>query len=122
MDIYADYQFYSFDYLNGNSAVFSTAESFLPYACKATQYIKRYTFNNIPATNVPECVKMCCCELAEKLYSYDKQISKNITSESVGDLSVSYESSVTITQRTSQEIKEIIYNWLSNTGYLYRGI
>lgn len=121
MEIYADYQFYSFNYLNGNSAVFSTAESFLPYTRKATQYINRYTFNNIP-DDAPECVKMCCCELAEKLYSYDKQISKNITSESIGDLSVSYESSVTITQRTSQEIKEIIYNWLSNTGYLYRGI
>lgn len=121
MQCYADYQFYNLEYANGNSAVFNTAESFLPYSRKATQYIKRYTFGNVPQ-DVPESVKMCCCELSEKLYSCDKIINRGISSESVGDLSISYESSVTLLQQKSQEIEEIIYNWLSETGLLYRGV
>lgn len=115
---YADYQFYQG--FSADEAVFSTASCFNKYALKATMYINRHTFGNIKIPD--DTVKMCCCELAEKLYSYDNLIKKGVTSESVGDLSVSYESSVTITQRTSQEIKEIIYNWLANTGLLYRGV
>lgn len=122
MAVYADYQFYSIKYLaNEASAVIPTAESFLKYARNASQYINRYTFNRIPDTVLEE-VQMCCCELAEALYNYDQLINRGVASESVGDVSVSYESSVTITQRTSQKIKEIIYNWLENTGYLYRGV
>lgn len=118
MEPYADYQYYQLNY--SNEAVFSTASCFNKYSLKATQYINRHTFGNIKIPD--DTVKMCCCELAEKLYNYDNLIKKGVTSESVGDLSVSYESSVTITQRTSQEIKEIIYNWLGNTGLLYRGV
>lgn len=118
MTPYADYQFYQA--FTADEAVFSTASCFNKYSLKATQYINRYTFGNIKTPDNK--VKMCCCELAEKLYSYDNLIKKGITSESVGDLSVHYESSVTITQRTSQEIKEIIYNWLANTGLLYSGV
>jgi hypothetical protein len=120
---YADYQFYQA--FTEDEAVFTTASCFDKYAIKATQYIDRYTFGNIkmPLDNdVHEKVKACCCELAEKLYSYDEQLKKGVTSESVGDLSVHYESSVAITQRTSQEIKEIIHNWLANTGLMYRGV
>ena len=118
MTPYADYQFYQA--FTADEAVFTTASSFNKYAIKATQHINRHTFGNIKTPD--DTVKMCCCELAEKLYSYEKQLQKGVTSESVGDLSVHYESSVTITQRASQEIKEIIYNWLANTGLLYRGV
>ena len=118
MTPYADYQFYQS--FTADEAVFSTASCFNKYALKATMYINRYTFGNIKEPNNE--VKMCCCELAEKLYSYDEQMEKGITSESVGDLSVHYESSVTITERTSKEIKAIIYNWLTNTGLMYCGV
>lgn len=118
MTSYADYQDYQ--EFSADEAVFTTASCFNKYALKATQYINRYTFGNIKTPD--DTVKMCCCELAEKLYNYDNQIKKGVTSESVGDLSVHYESSVTITERTSKEIKEIIYNWFANTGLLYRGV
>lgn len=119
MTPYADYQYYQFNY-SADEAVFGTASCFNKYSLKATQYINRHTFGNIKTPD--DNVKMCCCELAEKLYNYDNLINKGVTSESVGDLSVSYESSVTISQRTSQEIKEIIYNWLSDTDLLYSGV
>lgn len=118
MTSYADYQSYQ-EYSKGE-AVFSTASCFDKYALKATMYINRYTFGNIKEPD--ERVKLCCCELAEKLYLYDEQTRKGITSESVGDLSVHYESSETIEKRTSKEIKEIISNWLSDTGLMYCGV
>lgn len=118
MPPYADYQFYQS--FTGEEAVFSTASCFDKYALKATMYINRYTFGNIKEPD--KRVKLCCCELAEKLYLYDEQTRKGIASESVGDLSVHYESSESIEKRNSREIKEIIYNWLANTGLMYRGV
>lgn len=118
MTSYADYQDYQ--EFSGEEAVIPTASRFNKYSLKATQHINRYTFGNIKTPD--NTVKMCCCELAEYLYSYDNLIKKGVTSESIGDLSVHYESSETITQLASREIREIIYNWLENTGLLYRGV
>ncbi|WP_418817421.1 hypothetical protein [Pseudoruminococcus massiliensis] len=72
MTIYADEDFYKNNYLCGKKGVIDTAFSF--YARSATQKIKLYTCDNIDESDIPECVKMCCCELAEKLYSYEQQI------------------------------------------------
>ena len=59
---YADFDFYTSEYLCGKEAVIDTA-SFNFYARKATQKIKQYTFDIVPK-DVPQCVKMCCCEVA----------------------------------------------------------
>lgn len=115
---YADYNYYVNDY---HGSTISTDE-YEKYAAKAAQYIKRYTYDNIGDNDIPECVKMCACELADKIYGYDAVINKGIASEKVGDLSVNYESSVTITARTAQEIRVIIYTWLTGTGLLYSGV
>ena len=92
MTAFADYDFYTKEYLFGKKAVIDTA-SFDFYAKKATQYIRQQTFGNINEdTEIPNCVKMCCCDIAELLYNADSNEHSTITSEKVGDLSVSYES------------------------------
>lgn len=120
--IYADSNFYTSEYLCGKEAVIDTA-SFAFYARKASQLIKKYTFDNIPEDNIPECVKMCCCEIAERIYATENSpVSTGVLSESVGDMSKSYESSSTQTENLDKANKASIQTWLTGTGLLYRGV
>ncbi len=119
---YADEQFYKDSYLLGREAVINTA---FPYFSRlASQEIKRFAGSNIDEYNVPECVKMCCCEIAETIYNDEKKTNEHIgvTSESVGGWSKSYESTEQAKQVMQKNIKNIVYKWLSGTGLLYRGV
>ncbi len=124
MTTYADKEFYTNEYLCGKKAVISTAFYF--YARRATQEIRRFTGSNIEESDIPECVKMCCCEIAELLYNYENSGScsaaQGISSESVGDMSVSYENSEARYKALSGKIKSVVYSWLTGTGLLYRGV
>lgn len=120
MSLFADYDFYTKEYLCWKEAVIDTA-SFDYYAQKATQKINQYTFGRI-GDDVPKCVKLCCCELAELLYKADSKCANNgISSEKVGDVSVSYESEESQRKVLSNNIRSAIYSWLADTGLLYRG-
>lgn len=120
--IYADSEFYTNEYLCGKEAVIDTA-SFAFYARKASQFIKLYTFDNIPEDNIPECVKMCCCEIAEQIFTTDKSpASTGVSSESVGDMSKSYESASNQAENLDKANKDSIQTWLTGTGLLYRGV
>ena len=121
MTNYADLNFYENEYLDGKEAVIDTA-SFNNFARSATQLIKQYTFDSIDEGNIPEEVSMCCCELAELIFDNTNVSSGKIASEKVGELSVSYESSETLLKSFGLETKNIIYKWLGNTGYLFRGV
>lgn len=121
MTAYADYNFYEREYHCDSKAVIGTAFNF--YAQQATQYIRKQTFGNINEDEeIPHPVKMCCCEIAELLYKAEKSDRNGITSEKVGDLSVSYESTESQGQALSQNIRSAIVLWLSGTGLLYRGV
>ena len=118
MTSYADYTFYKDTY---KGAVLDTA-SFDLYANKATAIIKLHTFGRVIETNIPDEVKMCCCELAESIYSHEKTKTGNgIASEKVGDYSVSYTSTTESEALNRSKQTEIINNWLLMTGLLYRG-
>ena len=120
---YADENFYTESYLCGKEAVITTDFDF--YARKATAIIKTFTGKNVDENNIPECVKMCCCEVAEGFFRYEKLLNGStagMTSQHIGDLSVNYESSVTLLQKQADENRQIIYRWLSGTGLLYRGV
>ena len=120
MTVYADYSFYTGTYLSGKAAVISSA-LFPFYARKASAYIRQYTFDNIGET-VPECVGLCCCELAEMIFTREMTpTAQGIASEKVGDVSVSYENAETSRQALPKQIKDIVYFWLGDTGLLYRG-
>lgn len=117
MTNYADFAYYTGTY---KGAVIDTA-SFDQYARKATQEIKKYTFNRIQDGSIPDEAKMCCCELAELLYKSDQEDTKGIASEKVGEYSVSYVAPEAKEKLLNYSIQDIIYNWLSVTGLLYRG-
>lgn len=121
MTVYATSGFYQREYLSGKEAVIPSS-MFPYYARKASGYIRQYTFDNIGET-VPECVKLCCCELAEALYRLDSNQSVNggISSEKVGDISVSYADAEELRGSLLDTVKDIIYAWLSDSGLLYRG-
>jgi hypothetical protein len=117
MTNYADYAYYTGTY---KGAVIDTA-SFDTYARKATQLIKLHTFNRIKDDNIPNEAKMCCCELAEEMYKHEKEDVGNITSEKVGEYSVSYMDKEKAESVFRGKYASIIYNWLATTGLLYRG-
>lgn len=120
MTVYADYAFYERQYLCGRAAVVSSAV-FPFYVRKASRCIAQYTHDNIGA-DVPDAVRLCCCELAELLYQRSNApAASGVTNEKVGDVSVSYESAEAVRQALPKEIKSVIYSWLADTGLLYRG-
>lgn len=120
--LYADYNFYITKYAMGAGIV--EPALFNRYALRASQKIKEYTGANVDENNVPECVKMCCCDLAELFYKTEKAERENggVKSETVGDWSKTYESAQERESHISKKIQNAIYMWLSGTGLLYRGI
>lgn len=122
MTVYANNEFYINKYLSGRKAVIDTA-SFDFFARKATHIIKTYTFDNVDETDIPECVKMCCCEIAELIFNNENKVNRTgITSAKTGDVSYSYESADSQRQALSKNIKSVIYSWFADTGLLYRGV
>ena len=123
MTNYADYAYYTGTY---KGAVIDTA-SFDLHARKATQEIRKYTFNRIDDANIPDDVKMCCCELAEYLCqkkAADQETEaglKGLSSETTGGHSANYESAEAREQAHNNVVKGIIYDWIAMTGLLYRG-
>lgn len=118
---YADESYYTNEYLCGKEAVINAAFDF--YARAATAEIKQFTGRNVDEGNIPPCVKNCCCELAETIYTHEKTAAdiSGKSSESVGGWSVSYENreqSETIYRNT---ITDCVYKWLSGTGLLFAG-
>lgn len=122
MNPYADEKFYKEQFLCGKKAALT--EGFAYYARDATQKIKRYTGDNIDGDNVPECVKMCCCEVAELTFGYEKSLGDTggRSSESVGGWSVSYESREQSARAHAERVRDCVYKWLGGTGLLYRGL
>lgn len=118
---YTTKEYYTEKYLQGRQAVIDTA-SFPLLAQKATQRIKQYTGTNIIETEpLIDEVQMCCCEVAEALFKYGQEDTKEIASEKVGEYSVSYVTPEAREKLLSASIRSIVYNWLGMTGLLYRG-
>ena len=124
MTVYADYNYYTTEYLAGKSAAV-TAADFPYYARQASAVIDRYTFGNIKPDSVPDEVKMCCCELAEQSCADDTSDSAKkagILSESVQGWSQSYESTDARKTAFRSAQRDCIYKWLGSTGLLYSGV
>lgn len=123
MTVYADNSFYTGTYLSGRSAAVTAAE-FPYFARKASALIDRCTFGGIPPDDVPEAVRLCCCELAEKLHASEaaQQDHGGLTSEEVGGWKKTFENAEQRRQNLNRELGEIIRQWLSETGLLYGGV
>lgn len=120
--IYADEIFYTETYLSGRKPVIRDGFSF--YAREASKIIDRHTFHRLsPAGQVPEDVRMCCCELAEQCFRAEQQKKEaGKTSEKVGTYSVTFASGSESNQSDRKEKQGIVMKWLSGTGLCYRGI
>ena len=123
--IYVDETFYEEKYLLGRKPVISTG--FFFYARQASQTIDQYTFGrlkDIEEADIPEEVKMCCCELAEAEFQYEKQKkdSGGKTSEKIGTYSATFGSSAESAKAAADERRSIVMRWLANTGLCYQGV
>lgn len=121
--IYADESFYKEKYLLGRKPVISVGFPF--YARQASQVIDQYTFGRLTEpVEVPEAVRMCCCELAEAEYNREKQKKESggKTSERIGTYSVSFGTAQESAQAASTEQHSIIMKWLADTGLCYQGV
>ncbi len=120
MEPYADFDFYTKTYLSGREAVLDAA-SFPFFARRATQEIARYIGENLSG-GTPDCIKYCCCEVAELLYTArQEEAMHSISSESVGDWSRQYESGEAATRAFRKKICSAVYAWLTGSGLLYAG-
>ena len=121
MKAYANESYYIGVYLCGREPDISAAFDF--YAMQATSLMKQYTLDNVDENDIPEEVKMCCCELAENIFKSEQEGgTQGVSSESVGGWSKSYESSDIRRQNADRAVHDIVYKWLSGTGLLYRGV
>lgn len=128
LTILVDYDYY-IDIYEGSSIPES---SFDNYALKASSYINKYTFNRIK-DKIDDFVKYCACEIAELLYSQEKN--KNnieekqvVASETVGPHSKTYvnnsayiDKQILTSKELENNIYKICYRYLATSGLLYRG-
>ena len=125
MKPYADEQFYTEVYRAGLTPPISGPQ-FNFYARIASKEIRARTFGKIDdGGNIPYEVKMCCCELAEKLALYEKMKDENgriLQSYSNDGDSGSFQAVDQTTMSLDKEIGQIIRSWLLDTGLLFCGV
>ncbi|MGL6202059.1 MAG: hypothetical protein ACRC3H_24335 [Lachnospiraceae bacterium] len=124
MKTYADYNFYVNDYLCSREAKIQE-KPFEYWSKMASMWIDEYTFGSLhTATKLPDLVGLCCCEVAEKLYEFEKAKGDNgLIVKSYGNdgETASFATSGMTEGTLSGTIKGIVRRWLANTGYLYCG-
>ena len=129
MSNYVDNSYYVNNYLQGREVVIPST-SFNFYGMKATNEIRNRIFNVVII--IDEDVKNCACEIAEFLYEEDmakktvmKNNEKGVSSESVGEYSVSYSTSTSdeySAKNREVRISTIMRNWLGHKGLMNRGV
>lgn len=109
---YVDYTYYTEEY--GGTAIPSSSFDLL--ARKATLYMKKFTFRRIPDDNVPDCVKLACCEMCEAITTFnDNQVAgKTVKSESNDGYSVTF-----VTEQEGQPSENALARKLYAIAQLY---
>ena len=124
--MYVEYDYYLNDYSFNKTDL--KQDEFPYYESKARALIKEKTMNRSDEYKGEE-LKNCTCELIDLLFSYDHDeiynsgTAKGISSEKVGEYSISY-TGLTPTQLKESKNKmasDIINKHLGITGLLYRG-
>lgn len=109
---YADYGFYRDHYLGQ----VIPEPAFDALSLKATYFINMVTFHRIDPENIPDQAKMAVCAAAEVILKHEESGGKS--SESVGKLSITYD-----TRKTEEKkMYAAIQPYLANTGLLYCGV
>lgn len=125
MKLYANSGFYKESYLLGRDSKIPDAE-FLHWAMLASGEIRRRTFDRIDVLEeIPEEAGMCCCELAEKMYSVESVKDENgMFLQSYGNdgETGTYKTDDLSEAGIQKSIDQIIRKWLANTGLMYCGV
>ncbi len=120
MTAYADYAFYSGEYLG---RVITSEKDFAYYALRASEIIDSKTFGRID--EITPAVKMACCAAADELYSDASAKAKaagGISSESVDGYSVSYRAYDAEAEKAAEKrVNAAIKRYLGGTGLMFRG-
>lgn len=119
--MYADYAFYTNTYNAGRSAVIESAD-WTYYERLAEYYVRNHTLARSDSYAEGDEVKLATCELAEQYYSFDhdEKYTRDISSEHVGEYSVSYTAHTEASKE--EDLKSIMTKYLSLTGLLYKGV
>ncbi len=125
MKIYTDTEFYKNQYLLGRAQKIQDAD--FPYwAMLASGEIRQLTFNRVEDLGeIPDEVRMCCCELAEKLYSVESVKDENgMVLQSYGNdgETGTYKTDDLSESGVQRSIVKIIRKWLVNTDLMYCGV
>ena len=131
--MYADYTYYSKEYLLGKSPAVPE-EKFLFYEKQAREVIDKRTFDRLVPNPgfVSNKVKDCVCAIAELLYKADTVSQQALNEGAAGPLA-SYSNdgesgtfdlkeSIYTESGKRAEAKRLIYKYLGNTGLLYSGL
>jgi aromatic ring hydroxylase len=112
--MYADYSFYSGEYLG---SVISEAD-FPRLSLRASKFLDYYTMNRAKDYGKDDALKHACCAVAEAYHIVEESEAKRgIASESVGSYSVSYREDRDVNKLLAESAKP----FLAFTGLLYRG-
>lgn len=118
MTAYADFEFYRDTFLGEKIP----EERFPQFARDASVQIDRVTFNRLKnAADIPEEVKNACCAAAEVLYLTEDASVKaagGISSETVGEHSITYSASVGTSSSANGSVRSAIKDHLANTGLM----
>lgn len=124
MTAYADISFYTNEYRQNQDGGIADSD-FAYYALKATKEIRARTFGNIKESGlVPDEVRLCCCEVAEKLHDLDRakgengMVLQNYSND--GDSGTFLASEMTM-GCVSAAIDQIVRSWLLETGLMFCG-
>ena len=120
MTAYADYAFYTDEYLG---RTITAEKDFAYFALRATEMIDNKTFGRIEEAT--DAVKRACCAAADELYSADTARAKavpGISSESVDGYSVSYRAyDAKCADESAKRVDDAVKRYLAHTGLMYRG-
>lgn len=125
MTCYADEYFYREEYLLGRDAVIPTDALLYWFMC-ASHEIDRRTFGRIEKLEtIPVEVRMCCCDIAEKLYKFESAKGENgMILQSYGNdgETATYKTTDMSERALRKRIADSVLNWLLPTGLLYCGV
>ena len=125
MKEYADVQYYDEDYLCGRDPLIPE-KAFRYWTKLASAELHARTFGRIDMLDeCPDVVKMCCCEVAEKLYLRERAKDDNglvLQSYSNDGDSGTYKVDELSAESIRSSIDDIVDKWLGSTGLTYLGV
>jgi len=121
MAVYADYLYYSTEFLGT-----AIAEADFPaLALKASAYVDQFTFQRAAVLEITDenypAVQNAMCAVAEELQGQDTNPTDGIKSESQGRYSVSFFEHSSRAKSNQTKLEDAAKLWLANTGLMFAG-